>query len=475
MGIRTDFYQLTMMQGYLRAGLTERLACFDLFFRRNPFGGGYALTAGLDEALDYLATLRFDESEIEYLSTLGTFESAFLEHLARFRFTGAVAAMPEGSVAFPFEPVMQVIAPLGQCQLVETTLLNIINFQTLVATKAARLCQEAGQTEVVEFGMRRAQGPNGALAAARAAHIGGCAATSNVEAAMRYGIPPRGTHAHAWVTAFGGELEAFRAYARQYPNSTVLLVDTYDTLKSGVPNAITVAKEMEREGANLRGIRLDSGDLAFLSSEARRMLDAAGLNYVKIFLSNELDEHIIHDLKIQGARADAYGVGTKLVTADGDPSLTGVFKMSAIRPPEGGWRLTMKKSDAAHKSTFPGVKQVWRMYGAEGYMIGDLMELDGGARPDFESGVEGYHPFLEGQHKTYRDVARVEPLLAEVMRGGERLAPPQTLKFIRERAKASLNELHPTTRRLLNPHIYKVSLGERLHTATVSMRESAAR
>ncbi|MGK7346410.1 MAG: nicotinate phosphoribosyltransferase [Candidatus Nitrospinota bacterium M3_3B_026] len=468
----TDLYQLTMAQGYFREGMSRYGACFDFFFRHTPFNGGYVIFAGLSEALEFLEKFRFSVEDLDYLASLRIFGDDFLKHLGQMRFTGDVLSAPEGSPVFPREPVMRVTGPLDQLQLVETAVLNTVNFQSLIATKAARVCREAGEDNVMEFGARRAQGVDGALSAARAAYIGGVESTSNVHAGLVYGIPVRGTHSHSWVTAFENEIDAFRAFARVYPDNTILLVDTYDTLKSGMPSAIKVAKEMEREGHRLRAVRLDSGDLTYLSQGARAMLDEAGLDYVKIVGSGDLDENIIHDLNAQGARIDIYGVGTRLTTAFDEPALPGVYKMSAIRPPGKEWEMKLKIAEGVKKATLPGLKQVWRLYNGDHGMMADLVELDGAAH-DFSKGVWGYH-LLEDQKKFYSGISRAEPLLAGVMRGGKRTAPPEQLPRIREYAKSRLAELHPTYKRLMNPHVYKVSLGPELNDVTKRMREDAA-
>ncbi len=470
----TDFYQLTMVQGYRRAGLHRSQACFDYFFRDPPFGGGFSVFAGLEEALRFLEGLRFSGEDLDFLAAEGSFDREFLDGLRDLRFTGEVRAVPEGSLVFPHEPVLRVIAPLDEAQLVESTLLNILNFQTLIATKAARICQEAGFENVMEFGLRRAQGPDGSRTAVRAAFIGGCVATSNVDAGREYGIPVSGTHAHSWVMAFPSELEAFRAYARTYPDRATLLVDTYDTLGSGVPNAIRVARELAADGHRLHAVRLDSGDLAYLSVETRRMLDAAGLNEVKIVASSNLDETVIHDLVGQGARIDLYGVGTRLATAHGDPSLNGVYKLAAVCPPGGDWEPRLKLSEGAKKATLPGLKQVWRLFRENGEMMADLIELEG-AEPDFSRGVRGHHPALEYEHKDYRDIARAEPRLQVVLRQGRRALESPTLAEIRARVPRELESLHPTMRRLLNPHGYKVSVGPKLLELTRRLREGAQR
>ncbi len=468
----TDFYQLTMLQGYRREGMSGYQAAFDLFFREPPFGGGFTVFAGLEEAARFLAGMRFSDDDLAYLAGQGAFHDDFLRDLGRLRFTGSVHAIPEGTLVFPHEPLLRVTAPLDQAQLVESTLLNLVNFQTLIATKAARICQEAGWNNVLEFGLRRAQGQDGSRSAVRASYIGGCVATSNVDAGKEYGIPVSGTHAHSWVMAFPSEIEAFRAYVRTYPERAVLLVDTYDTLASGVPNAIRVAREMESRWEKLFGVRLDSGDLAYLSVETRRMLDEAGLQDVKIVASSELDEYIIHDFHAQGARIDLYGVGTRLTTAHGDPALTGVYKLAAIRPPGEAWRPRLKLSEGAKKSTLPGLKQVWRFTGPDGFMMGDWIEMEG-SEPDTGAGVWGYHPVVEHQRKLYRGIAGAEPLLRPVIEDGELVGEFPPLSELRARVRDGLERLHPTMRRLLNPHVYKVSIGPRLREETARLRDAA--
>ncbi len=469
----TDLYQLTMMQGYRITGLHGREACFDLFFRHHPFRGGYSIAAGLEDALTFLETARFDDSDLGYLESLGLFTRDFLDSLGSFRFSGTVHAVQEGTVVFPNTPILRVEGPMDECQLVESSLLNIVNFQSLIATKAARVCQEVGGENVMEFGLRRAQGPDGAITASRAAYIGGCAMTSNVLAGKIHGIPVGGTHAHSWVMAFESELEAFRAFARVYPRDSVLLTDTYDTLKSGVPNAIRVALEMRERGESLKGIRLDSGDLAYLSIEARRMLDEAGLTDVKIVCSGDLDEHILHDMRAQGARIDLYGVGTNLATAQGEPAFPGVYKMAALRGRDGDWEMKLKIADGRKKATLPGVKQVWRLYDSADEMMADWMELedpDPGRVPDFSRGLVGHHPVLTYQKKRYDGISRAVPLLEPVFSGGRRLKPRGSLGESRRTVSDQLARLHPTMRRLLNPHIYKVSIGPRLMRETDRLR-----
>lgn len=470
----TDLYELTMMQGYWLSGLRDRQAVFDLHIRSNPFKGGYTIAAGLEDAVRFLLELEFSEDDLEYLRSTGTFREEFIEGLRGFRFTGDVDAIPEGTPVFPFLPLLRIRASLDQAQLVESGLLNLINYQTLIATKASRVCGEAGRDNVVEFGLRRAHGPEGALMASRAAYIGGCVATSNVDAGRVFGIPVSGTQAHSWITAFPDEITAFRKFVEFYPSDGILLVDTYDTLKSGVPNAIAVGLEMRKRGSDLRGIRLDSGDLAYLSGEARRMLDTAGLTATKILASNDIDEWIVHDLRAQGAAIDAWGVGTSIVSASGDSALSGVYKMAAVQDESGRWIPKRKLSDAVEKSTLPDLKQVFRLYGEDGYMMADLLEREE-TPPDTTGVVWGHHPFMIGVRKRYEGISRVEPLLQPMIRDGELISPLPELTAIRERRLNLLEELHPTSRRLMNPHVYKVSVGPALNELADRLREESLR
>ncbi|OHB33298.1 MAG: nicotinate phosphoribosyltransferase, partial [Desulfuromonadaceae bacterium GWB2_53_15] len=400
----TDLYELTMLAGYQEAGMAEKTAVFDLFFRTNPFEGGYAVFAGLEPALDYLEGLRFSAEELDYLLGLKLFQPRFIEFLREFRFMGKVTAPPEGTLVFANEPLLTVEGTLAEAQFVETALLTIINFQTLVATKGARVCHAAEGAEVIEFGLRRAQGPDGGLSASRAACVGGVQGTSNVLAGMAYGLPVRGTHAHSWVLAFPDELAAFRAYAEAFPNSCILLVDTYDTLSSGVRNAITVAHELRQKGHELRGIRIDSGDLAYLSREARRMLDEAGFPEARIVASNELDEQVIESIRSEGGRVDIYGVGTKLATGGGPGggALGGVYKLVAV---DGLPKLKIT-SDIA-KATLPGKKQLLRALGPDGRFIQDIICL----KDDLpQVGDRIYDPTNPLQHTTLPDNAHLVDL-----------------------------------------------------------------
>jgi len=436
----TDLYQLTMAYGYWRSGKAGDEAAFHLLFRENPFGGGYTIAAGLETAIRYLDRLRFDQSDLDYVRSLtgndGTslFGDDFIDVLRRFEFGCDVDAIPEGTVVFPQEPLVRVRGPIMQAQIVESALLNIINFQSLIATKAARVVYAAKGDVVLDFGLRRAQGMDGASSASRAAYIGGCHATSNVMAGALHGIPTRGTHAHSWVMAFPTELEAFETWAEVMPNNAVLLVDTYDTL-DGVRHAIEVAKTMRTRGRELQGIRLDSGDLASLSIQARRMFDDAGFPKVLIAASNELDEHLIASLKDQGARIDVWGVGTRLITAYDQPALGGVYKLTAIRPKGGAWQHKIKLSEQEVKISTPGVLQVRRF--ASGDAIWD--ELTGATA-----------------------LAPGTDLLVPIYRAGKRVYDPPPLEDVRRRCKEQLARFDAGIKRFENPDPYPVDLEPRL-------------
>ena len=374
----TDLYELTMMQGYFK-NPTNQTVIFDMFYRTNPCGGAFAITAGLEQMIEYIENLKFTDEDIEYLRSLNIFEEDFLEYLSNFRFTGDIYAIPEGTVVFPREPLVKVVAPIMEAQLVETAILNIINHQSLIATKAARVCYAAKGDAIMEFGLRRAQGPDAGIFGARAAVIGGCAGTSCVLTGKMFDVPVLGTHAHSWIMSFPDELTAFRTYAKLYPSACILLVDTYDTLKSGIPNAIKVFKEMREAGIPLTfyGIRLDSGDLAYLSKKAKKMLDAAGFSDAVISASNDLDETLISSLKLQGAAINSWGVGTNLITSKDCPSFGGVYKLAAIQDKATGKFIPkIKLSENAEKITNPGNKTIRRIYDKEnGKIIADLICL----------------------------------------------------------------------------------------------------
>lgn len=464
----TDLYELTMLAGYLEEGMADKSAEFDLYFRTNPFAGGYAVFAGLEPALNCLEQLRFTPEEIDYLRGLGLFKPRFLDYLRGFRFRGTVQAPPEGTVVFANEPLLTVSGSLPEAQLVETVLLNIVNFQTLVATKAARICHAAAGAEVIEFGLRRAQGPDGGLSASRAACVGGVKGTSNVLAGMLFGMPVRGTHAHSWVQSFPDELTAFRAYADAFPDSSVLLVDTYDTLQSGVPNAITVAGELRDRGHSLRGIRLDSGDLAYLSREARRMLDAAGFPEVRILASNELDEQVIDSIRDEGGRVDIYGVGTKLATAAGigGVALGGVYKLVAIDN-----QPKMKTTSDPAKATLPGRKRVLRAVGPDGAYIQDLVCLED---ETVEAGTTVFDPTNPLRYTTLPAEARLLDLRRTVMEKGQRTQAPEPIERMTEHCRRELDLLPQGCRRFVNPHHYKVSISPRLKELRCALMQAEA-
>lgn len=465
----TDLYQLTMLAGYFEKEMHDTPAAFDLFFRTPPFEGGYAVFAGLGSALDYLSALRFTDDDLTYLKSLRIFKPAFLDYLEGFRFRGKVTAMAEGTVAFPLGPLVTVEAPLAQAQLVETALLNIINFQTLVATKAARIVTMAGPGEVVEFGLRRAHGPDGGLSEVRGAYVGGVRSTSNVLAGKMLGIPVKGTHAHSWIMAFPDELSAFRAYADVFPDSSVLLVDTYDTLESGIPNAIIVAGELRDRGHRLAGVRLDSGDLAYLSRQARRMLDDAGFPYVKILASNELDEYIIRSIQENGGCVDIYGVGTRLATCQGagGGALGGVYKLVRF-----GDKPKLKVTSDIAKSTIPDCKRLLRAVSVDGKFLMDIMcRMDEYPAP----GDVVFDPTNPARNKPIPASARLEEMRSVVMDGGEATGPSPSLDEIADRCHEQLSRLPEGVLRLENPHRYKVSVSKSLNDLRTRLIEEVQR
>jgi len=467
----TDLYQLTMAHGHWRRRLEpEQEAVYHLFFRRLPFGGGYAVACGLAAVLDYLRELRFEPDDLAYLAGLTggdgrpLFESAFLDRLERFRFRCDVEALPEGTVVFAHEPLLRVSGPIFDAQIVETALLTLINFPTLVATKAARLVSAAGGAPIVEFGLRRAQGPDGALTAARAAAIGGCEGTSNLMAGRAFGLPVRGTHAHAWVLSFDSEIEAFRAYAEAQPGNCVLLVDTFDSLE-GVRRAVEVGIELRARGARLAGIRLDSGDLAWLSIEARKILDAAGLGDVQILASNDLDEHLIESLRQQGARIDVWCVGTRLVTAFEEPALGGVYKLAAVRRGGEPWQPRIKLSEQVAKTTTPGRLQVRRFGDDRGFVADMIWDETLGVAPP----PEIVDPLDPTRRRRLHDKMEWHDLLRPVVVRGEVVAEPPPLESIRALCRDQLARLHPGVLRFLNPHAHPVGLERGLHEAKTEL------
>jgi len=463
LSLLNDLYQLTMAYGYWREGVHEREAVFHLNFRRNPFDGGFALACGLDIALDWIERFSFAPDDCAYLATLEgndgkpLFDAEFLKYLGDLKLECSIEAIEEGEVVFPHEPLLRVQGPVLHCQLVETALLNIINFQTLIATKAARVSLAARGESVLEFGARRAQSLDGALSASRAAYVGGCAATSNVLAGKLFGIPVRGTHAHSWVMLWGDELEAFEAYARALPNNCTFLVDTYDTLE-GVRHAIEVGLKLKERGHQLAGIRLDSGDLAWLSQQARAMLDAAGFEQASIVASNDLDENLITSLKEQGSRINVWGVGTRLITGGDQAALGGVYKLSSILE-DGQWQPRLKLSEQTIKVSNPGRLQV-RRFARQGENVADVIydldtEMDGGCV--MVSPTDPLKRTPIGQSTLGRD------LLQPVWRQGRRVLPAPPLSEVRERAQQKLTAFHGGIKRFVNPHLYPVGLEESLH------------
>jgi nicotinate phosphoribosyltransferase len=456
-----DLYELTMVGGYYVSGKKDQWANFDYFFRRVPDDGGFCIAAGLEQIIDYIEDIKFTEEDIAYLESLGIFPADVLNYFGELRFTGNLYAVPEGTIIFPDEPIVRVTAPLPEAQFIESALLNIMNFQTLIATKSARVCIAAEGDPVIEFGLRRAHGPDAALGAARASFIGGAVGTSNLWAGKMLGIPPRGTIAHSWIESFPSELEAFRAYAKIYPRSCLLLVDTYDTLRSGVPNAIQIGSELRHDGkGKLIGIRLDSGDLAYLSKQSRKMLDENGLEETKILASSDLDEWLIESLKKQGAKIDIWGVGTRLVTSYSCPALGGVYKLTAIV--EGGEMVPkIKRSDNPEKITNPGVKKLVRYYDEKGMMRGDVLFLED-ETPDPDKPIRAFHPVFPHVYKSYPPGSESEELLIPVFLNGKRVYDTPPLGKIQGNTKRNLSRLGAEFMRFQNPHLYHVSLSEKL-------------
>lgn len=461
----TDLYELTMMQGYFENEDVNQTVIFDMFYRNNPEGNGYAICAGLEQLIDYVKNLHFTEDEIDYLKSLGIFKPAFLAYLKDFRFTGDIYAIPEGTVIFPREPLVKVIAPIMQAQLIETALLNIINHQSLIATKTARIVRAAQGDGVMEFGCRRAQGPDAAIYGARAAIIAGCVGTSNVLCGQMFHVPVSGTHAHSWIMSFPDELSAFRAYAKLYPDSCILLIDTYDTLDSGLPHAIQVFKELREQGIHPKryGIRMDSGDLAYLSKKVKAALDAEGFTDAIISASNDLDEGLIGSLKAQGATINSWGVGTNLITSKDCPAFGGVYKLAAIwNEPEQRFEPKIKISENAEKITNPGDKKIYRIYDLEGMIIADLIAL---ADEEFSSKdplllfdpIETWKKtLLPGSSYTMRE------LLVPVFRKGDCVYESPSVKEIQNICRRELNTLWEESKRFEYPHQTYVDLTRKL-------------
>ncbi|MFL6291892.1 MAG: nicotinate phosphoribosyltransferase [Thermoanaerobaculia bacterium] len=459
LALLTDLYELTMAYGYWRSGTHTKEAVFHHHFRRPPFGSGFTVACGLAPVIEFIEHFHFDDDDLAYLAGLlgndgkPLFDGEFLDMLRGLRFECDVDAVPEGTVVFPHEPLIRVRGPILQAQILETPLLTILNFQTLIATKAARVCLAAQGDTVLEFGLRRAQGIDGGLSASRAAYAGGCHGTSNVLAGKLFGLPVGGTHAHSWVLSFDTELESFEAYARAMPNNCVFLVDTYNTLE-GVRHAVEVGRWLREQGREMLGVRLDSGDLAWLSREARRILDEGGFPEARVYASSELDEHLVESLKLQGAKIAVWGVGTNLVTAKDDPALGGVYKLTAVREPGEPWKYKVKLSEQAVKITTPGIQQV-RRFSADGGFIADMIfdeELGAPATPTIVDPGD-----LTRRKEIPADTPYTD-LLVPVFRQGRRVYDPPPLKEVRQRAADQLAGFHGGVKRFANPHQYPAGL-----------------
>ncbi len=469
LSLLTDLYELTMMYGYVKSGMESRKAVFDIFFRPMP-DMSYAVACGLEQAVDYITNMHFTDDDIAYLRGLNLFDEEFLTKLKNYKFSGDIYAIPEGTVVFANEPLLSVKTNLFEAQLIETALLNIINHQTLIATKATRITYAAQGKPVMEFGLRRAQGPDAGIYGARAAMIGGCCGTSNVLAGQMFGVPVLGTHAHSWVMSFPDELTAFRAYAELYPDSCTMLVDTYGTLKSGVPNAIKVFNELREKGHEPAGIRIDSGDLAYLTQKARKMLDNAGFEKAKICVSGDIDENVLTSLALQEACIDTYGIGTKLITSHSHPSLGGVYKLSEIEDENGKMVPKMKISDTAEKITNPGFKTVWRVL-VDGRAAADVIALRDEVF-DSSKPLTLFHPVETWKKTTFTNYT-IKELMVKVIDEGKVVYNFPDVKEIISYAKQSFGELWSEYKRLINPHIYKVDLSDKLYELKKKLLRSA--
>lgn len=463
----TDLYQLTMMQGLFDHNMHRQKCVFDRFYRKNPFGGAYAVVAGLEHVIDYLENLRFSEDDLAYLRSLGIFKEPFLKYLKDFRFTGDMYAVPEGTVVFPQDILLRVEAPKDEGMFIETAISMFLNHESLIATKARRIRTVAGNDPIAEFGLRRAQGSSAAIYGTRATILGGFNGTSNVLSAKMFGIPPVGTMAHSWVMSFPSEEEAFRAYAQEYDDNIILLVDTYDTLHSGVPNAIKIFEELRQNRQKMPekyGIRLDSGDLAYLSSAARCMLDEAGFTEAVIFASNDLDEYLIADLKRQGAAINAWGIGTKVITGEGSSSLGGVYKLAGQWLDDGTFVPKMKFSDNVAKVTNPGRKKVLRfLYKEEQKIIGDLITLEDESI-DASQNFTLYDPFFPWKKKDLRGgTYEVVNLLVPIFKNGKRVYDLPTLNALKAYAEEQANTLWPQFYRLMYPPENRVYISQKIY------------
>lgn len=470
----TDLYELTMMQGYFK-NPTNQTVIFDMFYRNNPCGGSFAIAAGLEQMIEYIENLRFTEEDIEYLRSLDMFQEDFLDYLSTFHFTGDIYGIPEGTVVFPREPIVKVIAPIMEAQLVETAILNIINHQSLIATKAARVCYAARGDGVMEFGLRRAQGPDAGIYGARAAVIAGCVGTSNVLTGQMFHVPVLGTHAHSWIMSFPDEYTAFKTYAKMYPDSCTLLVDTYDVLKSGVPNAIRVFEEMREEGIKLTkyGIRIDSGDLAYLSKEAYKMLAAAGFDDATIAASSDLDEYLIDSLKTQDAKINSWGVGTNLITSKDNPAFGGVYKLAAVKDSDSNNFIPkIKLSENTEKVTNPGNKTVYRIYSkTTGKIKADLICLADEVFDPEETMIIFDPVDTWKKTKVLGGTYEIRELLIPVIREGKRVYTSPDVMDIRDYCQKEQNTLWDESRRLINPQKVYVDLSQKLYDLKKNLLE----
>ena len=456
----TDLYELTMMNGYLQKGKDKEVVIFDVFFRQNELIT-YSLAAGLEQAIDYVLSFKFTESDIEYLRSINVFGEDFLTYLKDLKFTGDIYSVPEGTMVFPGEPILTVKAPVIEAQLIETAILNIINHQTLIASKAAKIRHSAGEDTVMEFGLRRAQGPDAGIYGSRASVIGGCNSTSNVLAGKLFDIPVAGTHAHSWVMSFPTEYEAFKAYADIYPDKALFLVDTYDVLKSGIPNAIKVFDELKAKGKKPMGIRLDSGDLAYLTKKARKMLDEAGYPDTIICASGDLDEKLIQSLKLQGAKINSWGIGTKLITSADMPALGGVYKLVGVVNEDGSITPKIKISETSAKITNPGFKKVVRIYDGEtGKAEADLIMLYDD-KIDEAKPLTITHPTETWKKMTFTNY-KIKELSVKVVDSGKLVYKFPSVKEIANYAKSEMQSFWDEYLRLDRPHIYKVDLSDNL-------------
>ncbi len=465
----TDLYQLTMLNGYFEKNIHEDIVVFDMFFRKNACNGGYTIVCGIDQFVEYIENISFSDEDLKYLRSLNLFSDKFLNFLKNFKFTGDIYAVEEGTIMFPNEPIITVKAPLYQAQLIETTLLNIINFQSLIATKSSRVCFASEGDPVFEFGLRRSQGPDAGLYGARASIIGGCSATSNVLAGKMFDVPVVGTQAHSWVQKFDTELEAFESYSDIYPDKCMLLIDTYNVLNSGLPNAIKTFKKLREKGYEPLGVRIDSGDLKYLSNECKKELDKEGFKNIKITASNDLDEYTISSLKSQGASINAWGVGTKLITSAESPSLGGVYKLSASFK-DNKFEPKIKLSENPEKISNPGFKKVFRIYDKNNKAQADLITLHDEVI-DTTKPLEIFHPVYTWKTKTFNEYS-IKELLKPLFINGKCVHTKKTVMEIKKYVQDELNTLWDEYKRLLNPQIYKVDLSKKLWDLKTDMIDS---